>query len=112
MPKQPALRLVETRRGCAIAEPTPRYDALLNGKVVERLWFNMRGYLGYLPTPSGSYYSIGEKSIGVYRREIAHLNRIYAEATKDNSVKHHVAVQFVLDGGSRLLSSGDPLPLS
>ena len=43
MPKQPAMRLVETRRSCAIAETTPRYDVLLNGKLIERLWFNMRG---------------------------------------------------------------------
>ncbi len=42
----------------------------------------MRGYVEYLPSPSGSYYSIGEKTIAVYRREIAHLNRLYAEATK------------------------------
>jgi hypothetical protein len=67
---------------------------------------------GIPPQSQWHYYSIGEKTIAVYRREIAHLNRLYAEATKDDSVKHHGAVQFVLDGGSCLLSSGDPLPLS
>jgi len=43
---------------------------------------------GIPPQSQWHYYSIGEKTIAVYRREIAHLNRLYAEATKDDSVKH------------------------
>jgi hypothetical protein len=111
MSKQPALRLVKTWRGCAIAERTPRYEVFLFGKLVERLWFNTRGYVGYLPTPDGNIFSPGECSITAYRRQIATLNREYAAAVESKTLKHHAHVQFVMDGGSRLLSSGDPLPI-
>ena len=111
MSKQPALRLVETRSGCATAETTPRYDVFLYGKLVERLWFNMRGYVGYLPTPDGNIFCPGECAITAYRREIATLNREYAAALENETLKHHAYVQFVMDGGSRLLSSGEPLPV-
>ena len=62
----PAIELVETRRGQHICETTPRYDVMLHGVRVQgtwsQLWFNMRGYVGVLPTPDGKGVDIGEKS--------------------------------------------------
>ena len=56
-------------------ERTDRFDVLLNGAKFSELSFNMRGYIGYLPTPTGGKLDIGERSITAFRREIAILNR-------------------------------------
>jgi len=77
--KTKAIQLVETRKGCSICETTPRYDVMLYGKKVEQLWFNMRGYVGYLPLPDGSHLTIGERSITEYKKEVAKLNKEWAE---------------------------------
>jgi hypothetical protein len=53
---------------------------MLHGQKVEQLYFNRRGYRGCLPTPSGAKLDIGEKSISVFRREVAALNREFAAA--------------------------------
>jgi hypothetical protein len=58
-----------------LLERTPRYDIVLNDKVVGPLTYNMRGYIGYLPTPTGSKLDIGERSISAFKREVAALNR-------------------------------------
>ncbi len=81
MPKttrKPAIQLVETRRGRAMLETTSRYDVLLNGVLFDQLYWNMRGYVGYLPTPSGSKLSMPEGSLASYKREAARLNREFA----------------------------------
>jgi hypothetical protein len=44
------LELKQTSRGMQVLETTPRYDVVLNGKTVGQLYYNMRGYVGYLPT--------------------------------------------------------------
>jgi hypothetical protein len=80
LPKKNAIELVENRRDCALIELTPRYDVMLHGQKVDQLYYNMRGYVGYLPTPSGTKLDIGEKSISVFRREVAALNRKFAAA--------------------------------
>ncbi len=77
-----AIKLAETRNGCAICEPQPRYDVLLHGKKVGQLYFNLRGYVGTLPTPSGSQLYIGECGIGAYRKAVAQLNKEWADADK------------------------------
>jgi hypothetical protein len=69
------LELVEAPRKMAICETTMRYDVVLNGAVVDELYFNMRGYVGYLPLPTGGKLDIGEVSISRFRREVALLNR-------------------------------------
>lgn len=69
------LELRETRRGCAMLEKTPRFDVILNGQIAGQLHFNMRGYIGYLPTPTGGKLDIGEKGITAFRREVSALNR-------------------------------------
>lgn len=69
------LELRETRRGMQMLERTPRYDVVLNGATTGQLYFNMRGYCGYLPTPRGGKLDIGEKSISAFKREVSRLNR-------------------------------------
>jgi hypothetical protein len=69
------VELIETRRGCAMLEKTPRYDVVLNGQRVGQLTFNMRGYIGYLPLPSGGAVDIGERPISAFRKEVARINR-------------------------------------
>jgi len=83
-----AIELVETREGCAICEKTPRYLVMFHGQRYGELYFNMTGYTGgYLPCPGSKPDSpiplhIGEKPISAYRKEIARLNREWAEIDK------------------------------
>jgi len=74
------IKLEESTRGRAMLERTPRYDILVNGEVQGQLSYNMRGYIGYLPTIHGSKMDIGEKSISAFRKEIRILNREAEEA--------------------------------
>ena len=76
-----AITLIETRTGCAICETQSRYDVLLHGKKVGQLYFNMRGYVGTLPTPSGNHLYIGERTITAYRKAVAELNKEWADST-------------------------------
>lgn len=75
-----AIELVETRRGCAPLETRPRYEIRLNGKRWGELYYNMRGYVGYLPLPNGHVLNIGERGISAFRKEMAKLNREWAAA--------------------------------
>ena len=77
-----AIQLVETRNGCAILEKEPRYDVLLHGEKIGQLYFNLRGYVGTLPTPRGTNLTIGERSISAYRQAVAQLNREWDAADK------------------------------
>lgn len=76
-----AIVLVETNRGKEILEAESRYDVMLNGVLFDQLYFNIKGYRGYLPTPpSGGKTTpgkldIGEKSIAAYKKEVALLNK-------------------------------------
>jgi hypothetical protein len=79
-----AIQLVETRKGCAIGETQPRYDVLLHGQKVGQLYFNMRGYVGTLPTSRGHDLNIGERGISAYRKAVAQLNKEWAEADQAN----------------------------
>lgn len=56
-------------------ETTPRYEILLQNRVWGELYFNIKGYCGYLPTADGCRISIGDKSISFIKREISALNR-------------------------------------
>lgn len=77
-----AIRLVRTRRGCAVCERQDRYDVLLFGKLVGQLYYNLRGYVGTLPTPSGHSLVFGEAGIATFKREAARLNREFSEAAE------------------------------
>ena len=82
-----AIELVETREGCQIFEERPRYHVMFRGRKYGELHFNMTGYTsstGCLPYPGPKPgvpvpSDIGEASISAYRREIACLNREWAE---------------------------------
>lgn len=85
--------LVETRRGCEMCETTPRYDVMLDGRCVEQLTWNTRGYVGYLPIPviegnehamrrGYSFLSIGERPIAHYHRELKKVNREWETAER------------------------------
>jgi len=50
---KPAVELIETRQGCEMMETTKRFNVMLHGVKVEQLWWNMKGYVGNLPTPDG-----------------------------------------------------------
>ncbi|OZB13953.1 MAG: hypothetical protein B7X55_12125, partial [Rhodobacterales bacterium 34-62-10] len=75
------IRLAE-KTGRHILERQPRYDVLLNGNPVGELYFNMTGYVGYLPTICGAKMDIGERGISAYRKEAARLNNEAAAAIK------------------------------
>lgn len=67
------LREAPQKRG--ICESQMPYDILLDGKLFDGLCFNLRGYVGYLPTPEGRKLAIGEKSLSAYKQEIKRLNK-------------------------------------
>ncbi len=79
-----AIELIETRKGCAILETTPRYIVMFRGSKFSELYFNMTGYIGSgLPCPGEDpskpvYLQIGEKAISAFRKEVARLNREWA----------------------------------
>ena len=77
---KPAIELIETRLGCEMLESTPRYNVMLKGVKVDQLFYNMRGYVGNLPTPDGSSLYVPESGIARFRREVAKLNREFAAA--------------------------------
>ena len=81
---KPAIELIETRQGCEMLESTPRYNVMLKGVIVDQLFYNMRGYVGNLPTPDGSSLYVPESGIARFRREVAKLNREFAVA--DNAI--------------------------
>ena len=75
MAKNHKVELAATRQGCAICEKEDRYDVLLNGQKFGQLYFNTRGYVGYLPIHGGHKLDIGEKKISAFRKEVAAINR-------------------------------------
>lgn len=78
---KPAFRItLEERAGRHILERTPRYDILVNGESKGELYFNMTGYVGYLPTVHGHKMDIGERGISAFRKEVVQLNREAAQA--------------------------------
>jgi hypothetical protein len=71
--------LEERPRRMAMLETKMRYVVMLDGKEFSELYWNTRGYQGYLPSPrpDGTFgnLNIGEVGISAYRREIAAINR-------------------------------------
>jgi hypothetical protein len=80
MKTQNAITLVRTRRGCAMCEAEDRYDVHLFGTFVSQIYFNLRGYVGGLPTPDGTTLSLPERGISFFQREAAKLNGEFAAA--------------------------------
>lgn len=71
-------------------EETPRhrgdvYFVMLNGEKWGELYFNMTGYVGALPLPSGAKFSPGERGISTWKREASRINREARHALVDNA---------------------------
>lgn len=73
------VKLVKTRRGCAMLERHDRYDVVLNGKVVDQLYFNLVGYTGYIPFPDGNM-PVCDASMTLVKRYVASANREWKKA--------------------------------
>jgi hypothetical protein len=71
---------LEERKSPHALERHPRYAVLVNGEQQGELYYNMRGYQGYLPTVHGSKMDIGERGISAFRKEVTALNREAADA--------------------------------
>lgn len=71
---------LEERRSPHALERHPRYAVLVNGEERGELYYNMRGYQGYLPTVQGSKMDIGERGTSAFRKEVRALNREAEEA--------------------------------
>jgi hypothetical protein len=69
------IKLVLTRKGCAICEKEDRLDVMLNGVKVGQLYWNLRGYRGTLPMHDGRNFDIGEISFTACKKEAAKINR-------------------------------------
>jgi hypothetical protein len=74
------IELREASRKRSICETKMRYEVYLDGKFFSDLYFNMRGYVGYLPTPEGLNLDIGERGITAFKKEIASLNKEFGNA--------------------------------
>lgn len=74
----------EAPRKRSICETKMRYDVFLNGVLFDTLYFNMRGYLGYLPLPGGEKLALPECGISAYKAEIRRIN---AEAKANEKSK-------------------------
>jgi len=74
----PAITLVEAPGRQSMLEHQKRYDVHLNGVYWGDLYFNLTGYKGYLPTPSGPL-DIGERPISAYRQAIRSQNEEWAK---------------------------------
>lgn len=76
-----AITLVEK---VVMDDTKPRYNVLLNGKVFSELYFNLKGYVGYLPIPptgekqTPGNLNLGEVGISKYKSEIRKLNKEWA----------------------------------
>jgi hypothetical protein len=104
------ISLVE-KKSPHILERLPRYDVCVNGIPKGELYFNMRGYVGYLPTVQGAMLDIGEKGISAFRREVSLLNREAADAIyHGTSDARRIALTWPTeDGRTRFALSRDVL---
>ena len=73
--KPHVVTLKESPQKRSMCETHMRYDVMANGILADTLYFNMRGYQGYLPLPGGSKLDIGEKAISAYKKEIGIINK-------------------------------------
>ncbi len=71
----------------AILQTVPDYIVYLHGEKFSDLYFNMTGYVGYLPYPTDrepgyGKLTIGEVKLSAYRREIKALNKEWEQYNK------------------------------
>jgi len=86
MPRTLSIVLKPARAQHNIPSGQASYDVYLNGVFFDQLYYNLRGYRGYLPTPEGKSLDIGEKSLSAYKKEIANLNREFAAHPQGSSI--------------------------
>lgn len=83
---QHVIRLVEKPSPHAL-EKRPRFDVTVNGDVSGELYYNMKGYVGALPTVHGADFVMPEAPISAWKRMASALNReakaALASATND-----------------------------
>lgn len=91
MRKSNPVRLLENKRACQMFEATPRWDVILLDKPFFQCYFNMRGYVGYLPVPPREEnenkviaLNFGEVGITTLKREVAQINREWKEFLSQN----------------------------
>jgi hypothetical protein len=102
---------LEERKSRHILERQPRYAVLVNGAPQGELYYNMRGYVGYLPTVQGGKMDIGEKGISAFRREVSVLNKEAATAIERGAsdARRIVLTRPTEDGGVVFALSRDLL---
>lgn len=84
-----AIKLVQIRTR-NILGPESLWDVMLFDNFFFRVYYNMRGYVGYLPTPPdeddarvGSL-NMGDCGISAFKKETAKLNKEWAEFLSKN----------------------------
>ena len=110
--ERPRFRItLEQRPGRHLLERQPRYAVLVNGAQQGELYYNMRGYQGYLPTVHGSRLDIGERGISAFRREVTLLNREAERAIERGAAdaRRIVLTRPTTDGGVVFALSRDAL---
>jgi hypothetical protein len=110
--ERPRFRItLEQRPGRHLLERQPRYAVLVNGAQQGELYYNMRGYQGYLPTVHGSKLDIGERGISAFRREVTLLNREAEQAIERGAAdaRRIVLTRPTTDGGAVFALSRDLL---
>lgn len=70
-------------------ETKPRYDVLVNDKVVDELYFNMTGYRGCLMNIDGHRVALRESGISTFKREVGAINREAKIRLERNSCGDH-----------------------
>ncbi|MCA9771097.1 MAG: hypothetical protein KC466_01735 [Myxococcales bacterium] len=111
-PRRPAFKItLEGRKSPHLLERQPRYAVLVNGAQQGELYYNMRGYQGYLPTVHGSRLDIGERGISAFRREVTLLNREAEQAIERGAAdaRRIVLTRPTTDGGVVFALSRDAL---
>ena len=75
--------MLKKSKKMAIAQSVPDYEVYFYGEKIGDLYFNMTGYVGWLPCPSERQaycpLTIGEASLAAYKREIKELNKEWKE---------------------------------
>lgn len=105
-PTQYVVTLKEAPHRRAICEKKMRYEVQLNGKFFSEIYFNMRGYVGYLPLPDGTRQDIGEKGIAEFRNEIKYLNKAQELINMAAKVKPAVLSDFIEEHRDLLWHTG------
>jgi hypothetical protein len=110
--RRPAFKIsLSEKPGRHILERQPRYAVLVNGAPQGELYYNMRGYQGYLPTVHGASMDIGERGITAFRKEVTHLNREAQDAIERGAAdaRRIVLTRPTEDGGVVFALSRDLL---